>query len=121
MSDRVLLGIADELLAECIKRLLSEHYQVFLPQRSDQLVREAVQIKAQLLILDDSLEEDPSSLCLALTRRAPRCRLLYLSTNWQPSLAAQLQTHGVSTLLHKPFSTDKLLSCTQRLLDATPC
>lgn len=121
MNRRVLLGVADPLLAECMANLLAEHHQVFVPQHSYQLVREAEHLQPRLLILDDSLAEDHSTLCLTLTRRLPDCRLLFLSANWQASLAAQLQAHGVDVVLRKPFSTNKLLTTIRHLLDATPC
>ena len=121
MQQRVLLGIKDTLLAECLGQLVAEQHQVLLPERSNRLVREAEQLKPQLIILDDSLEEDPTSLCLTLRRRSPDSQLLYLSSNWQPCLAAQLEAHGVDVVLRKPFATDHLLATIHQLLDATPC
>ena len=121
MQQCVLLGINDALLAEGLGKLVAEQHQVLLPERSDRLVREAARLQPQLIILDDSLEDDPSSLCLTLSRRSPDSRLLYLSSNWQPSLAAQLEAHGVDSVLRKPFATSTLLSTIRRLLDATPC
>jgi len=119
MNRRVLLGIAEPLLAECITNLLAGHHQVFLPQHSYQLVREAEHLQPQLLILDDSLAEDHTTLCLTICRRLPDCKLLFLSASWQASLAAQLQAHGVDVVLRKPFSSNKLLSTIRHLLDAT--
>ncbi len=121
MSERVLLGVSDKLLAQCLANLMTKHYQVHLPQSSHHLLHEAEQIKPQLLILDDSLEQDSTELCLTLSKRLPNCRLMFLSSNWLPSLAAQLQAHGVDTVLRKPFSTEKILQTTRQLLDAAPC
>lgn len=121
MQQRVLLGINDTLLAECLSKLVAEQYQVLLPERCDRLVREAEKLQPQLIILDDSLKDDPGSLCLTLRRRSPDSCLLYLSSNWQPSLTAQLEAHGVDSVLRKPFATHTLLSTIRRLLDATPC
>jgi len=121
MQQAVLLGIHDALLAQCIGQLVAERHTVVTPQHNDRLVREAEQLQPNLIILDDSLTEDPTSLCLTLRRRLPDTRLLYLSSNWQPSLAAQLEAHGVDIVLRKPFATKNLLSSIEQLLDATPC
>lgn len=121
MPQRVLLAITDSLLAQSVGNLMPERYQVSTLQRSDQLVREAEQLQPQLLILDDEFSEEPTSLCLTLHRRLPATRLLYLSSNWQPSLAAQLEAHGVDIVLRKPFATDRLLGTTHQLLEAAPC
>ncbi len=121
LTASILLAVGDELLAACITALLAPHHDLQLPQRSGSLVRAAEDLQPAIILLDDSLDSDPCSLCLTLRRRAPHSKLLYLSSNWQPSLAAQLQAHGVDQVLNKPFAPQKLLDRLQALLEATPC
>lgn len=122
-TGHLLLAVEDELLADALARLLAAHYRVSLPQQRGQLLHQSSQLQPDLIVLDDTdREAEVSALCQHLARRLPDCALLYLSSDWQPSLAAQLRAHGVDAVLRKPFDTDALLRTIRQLLRrARPC
>ncbi|MGB0864858.1 MAG: response regulator [Granulosicoccaceae bacterium] len=118
---QILLAVDDLVLAQALANILAHQYEIAHPSQTGQLLRQSVELQPSLILIDDANAEEAANLCQHLKRRLPSCRLLYLSSNWQASLAAQLEAQGVDAVLRKPFATDTLLQTIQQHLDPSTC
>ena len=117
---RARLLIADDhtLLAEACKRLLEPEFDVVgIVDNGRALVRMACQLRPDVVILDISMPQlNGLDACDQIKRLVPATKVVFLTMNMSPELAADAFRRGASGFVVKTSAIEELLRAIRRAL-----
>src|SRR5438270_13736318 len=119
-SRRARLLIADDhtLLAEACKSLLEPEFEVVgIVKNGRALVQEARDLKPDVVILDISMPQlNGLDAGEQLKRVAPSVKLVYLTMNLEPDIAAEAYRRGASGYVLKNSAAEELVTAIRRVI-----
>jgi DNA-binding NarL/FixJ family response regulator len=117
---RARLLIADDhtLLAEACKKLLEPEFQVVgIVNNGRELVRLAQELEPDLAIIDIAMPQlNGLDAGEQLKHLLPSCKLVYLTMNMAPDVAAEAFRRGASAYVVKSSAAEELITATRRAL-----
>jgi DNA-binding NarL/FixJ family response regulator len=116
---RLLLADDHVLLLEAFERLLEPSYAVVGKVTNGRdLIEAAQQLKPDVIVADISMPQlNGLDACEELTGRFPGTRLIFLTVNEDPEVAAEAIRRGASAYLVKKAAASELFKALQRVLE----
>jgi DNA-binding NarL/FixJ family response regulator len=115
---RLLIADDHTLLAEACKKLLEPEFQVIgIVNNGRELIRVAQELKPDLVIIDIAMPQlNGLDAGEQLKRLLPSCKLVYLTMNMAPDVAAEAFRRGASAYVVKSSAAEELMTAIRRAL-----
>ena len=116
---RVLLADDHTILLDAFKRLLEPAYAVVGTVTDGRaLVEAALRLRPDVIVADISMPQlNGLDACQRLTEQLPDTRLIFLTVNEDPDVAAEAIRRGAAGYLLKKVAASELFTALQRVLD----
>ena len=116
---RLLLADDHVLLLEAFKRLLESQYEIVgTVTDGHALIEAAKRLKPDVIMTDVSMPRlNGLDACEELTDRFPDTRLIFLTVNEDPDIAAEAVRRGAAGYLLKKSTASELFTALERVLD----
>ncbi|MCL4787921.1 MAG: response regulator transcription factor [Verrucomicrobia bacterium] len=116
---RVLLADDHAILLDAFKRLLEPAYTVVgMVTDGRALVDAALRLKPDVIVADISMPQlNGLDACERLTEKLPDTRLIFLTVNEDPDVAAEAIRRGAAGYLLKKVAASELFTALQRVLE----
>jgi len=117
-KSRLLIADDHTLLAEAIKSILEPEFQVIgIVSNGRDLLRIAEELKPEVVILDIGMPQlNGLNAGEQLKRSLPSCKLVYLTMNMSPEVAADAFRRGASGYVVKSAAAGELVTAVRRAL-----
>ena len=116
---RILLADDHSILLEAFKRLLEPDYEVVgMVSDGRTLVKEALRLHPDAIVADISMPQlNGLDACERLTEQLPDTRLVFLTVNEDPDVAAEAIRRGAAGYLLKKSAASELFTALRRILE----